>query len=109
MIKWHDKVRHVIWRFTTRKWQPGQKIPIWARGIFAILYPSMALRSWLCYSNYGYDFEHDIWVIHGKKYSLDVFRWLSVAEGQVFRVSTKNDVIVLEKLESSHSKHRQVK
>jgi hypothetical protein len=88
-------MREIIWRKATSRLEQGRLLPWWALCIRCILHPIDFLY-WKLSKTRGYQPESDTWLIYGVKYSDMFFRLFSRADGEVYRVTRKGDLITLE-------------
>lgn len=90
-------MRKVIWNWLREKTPEGAILPWWALAIRAALFPidffylRMSRKS-------GYQWESDIWLIEGIRYSGVALRCLSQADGEIYRIRRTGDVVTMEKV-----------
>jgi len=53
----------------------------------------------------GYQRQNDTWHINGVIYSGDALRWLSKAQGEVYRVTRAGEIVTMERVHNHTSEH----
>jgi hypothetical protein len=81
---WKKAIEHrILW---------GDFLPRWARVLRAILFPLDPLF-WVMSRTRGYQWDQDVWIIEGVKYSGPSMRLLAEAQGEIFRAIRSGNVI----------------
>ena len=73
----------------------GMVLPGWLLAAKAALFPLEALFCKMG-KNRGYQWDSDVWVIDGIRYSGAALHALAKSQGKVFRVSSEDGVVTLE-------------
>jgi hypothetical protein len=85
-------MRESIWEWLCRNIEPGTLLPWWAIAARAVIFPLDTLF-WQMSKTRGYQFRENVWLIGGVKYSDQMFRALSRANGELFRAERTGDVV----------------
>ena len=92
MKKQWKKARDWVWEKAMSRVLWGELLPLWAKIVRAILFPLDTLF-WNMSRSRGYQWDKDVWIIDGVKYSGPSMRLLSDAQGEIFRAIRSGDVV----------------
>lgn len=73
-------------------------MPFWALMLRTFLFP-LEIFYWQMSKARGYDWQKDIWQIHGSKFSGHMLIRLAKAQGETFKIYSVNGVTYLENVE----------
>ena len=90
-------MRNLIWTFLVRNRQPGVVMPKWLLLIRALLSP-LDFFYWYMNRNNGYQWETDIWLINGIKYSNQALKRIADSKGKTFTIYNQNDVLLFKEI-----------
>jgi hypothetical protein len=90
-------MRDAIWRWARRGLPEGCILPWWLLAIRAALYPLEFLR-WRLARSHGWQFESDTYRLYGVTYSGAALRALADADGEVYRITRRGEVVTLERV-----------
>jgi hypothetical protein len=75
----------------------GCFLPWWMLLVYTLLFPLSALK-WFLFRPSGFDYLHLTWKIHGIEVSDSFFSSLAVADGELYRFTTVNGVVTIERM-----------
>lgn len=90
-------IRYRGWNLLRKNVPEGSLLPGWLICIRAVLFP-IDFIYYKINTSIGYQFQHDIWIIEGIKYSGEAMRALALSAGEVYRITNINGVVCLETL-----------
>lgn len=99
-------MRARIWDWITEGLPREMLLPRWAIVVRVILFPLDSFY-WKMSNGRGYQACSDTWIINGVKYSHRNFRYLSKADGWLFRVTRVGDTLRFERIIEGEGKWRQ--
>ena len=91
-------MRKSIWLLLTSKLIEGRILPWWALSARAVLFP-LDFFYWRMSGTRGYQWQTDVWIIEGVKFSGNAIVQLSKAQGEIFRITSSGDVMTVEYIE----------
>lgn len=90
-------MRYAMWHWFRSKLDEGALLPPWAMVVRAILFP---LDTWFWRRAFkvGYQWDRDVWMIDGVAFSARSLRRLANGQGELYRVTTIGETVVLERV-----------
>lgn len=89
--------RHEVWSRVLKHTPEGERLRTWQLCIRFVLFPLDSFYYYMHHSR-GYNLHDNTWTIHGVRYSDTMFRLMSNAHGETFRIKRYNDVVWMEKV-----------
>lgn len=90
-------MRAKIWDWVTKGLPEEMMLPRWAIVARAMLFP-LDFFYWRMSRGRGYQAMSDTWIIEGVRYHHRSFRYLSKADGWVFRITRVGDTVRFERI-----------
>ncbi|MFN8696311.1 MAG: hypothetical protein ACK5XE_08350 [Burkholderiales bacterium] len=87
-------MREKLWRYVCRNIPEGTILPKWALVFRALLFP-IDFFYWRTSMATGYQFESDIWLIGGVRFSARSLRAISKAKGETFKITSVGDGVIV--------------
>ena len=91
-------MRKAIWTWARRNEPQGKILPKWLRAVYATLYPLEYLR-WHLTRWHGWNWESDTYRLYGVTFTCGAIRTLTSANGEVYRITKKDDVVTFERVD----------
>lgn len=90
-----DNIRLRIWDWIlkTVKYPEGTRLSFFLKCVYCLLFP-LQFMCWQINKGAGYQIQTDTWIIHGKKYSGSMFRYLAIGNDQTFKIINRDDGII---------------
>jgi hypothetical protein len=92
------KMRNKIWYWSISKLPEGIILPWWAITIRAIIFP-LDFIYWRMSKSRGYQWKNDTWIINGVRYSGKALYWMSVAQGETYRIRRDGKTVTFEQVQ----------
>ena len=90
-------MRNAIWEWARRGWPEGCILPWWLLAVRATLYP-LEFLAWRLSRMHGWQWESDTYRLCGVNYTGAALRALANADGEVYRITRRGDVVTLERV-----------
>ncbi len=90
-------MRQAIWKWARRGVPEGQIMPLWLMMVRATLYPIEFLQWRIC-KWHGWQYESDTYRLYGVTYSMAGLRALSEADGEMYRITRRGEVVIVERV-----------
>ena len=91
-------MRDKLWQFAIAKHPEGEILSRWLLVIRALLYPVDSFY-WRMNRTRGYQWESDIWIIEGVKYTGAALRAFANAQGETYKITRTGECVTLEKID----------
>ncbi len=95
MIAYYKRLMIWDWILEKAKHPQATKLPIWLRHVYTILFPLLSFYWYMNKSN-GYQPMTNVWLIHGKKYSDNIFRHFTIGSDNTFKIIHSDDVVTIQ-------------
>ncbi len=96
----NKRVRLFKYILEKAKHEPWMILPAWLLTIRAILFP-LDFIAWKAGKKHGYIWSENVWVIHGKEYSDELFLHFSVGGNELFKIIENDNVVCIEKIKET--------
>lgn len=94
-------MRAAIWKRARRGVPLGQLLPVWLLAVRALLYPIEFLQ-WRITRWHGWQYETDEYRLYGIRFSQPAIRALADADGEVYRITRRGEVVTLERVHNAN-------
>jgi hypothetical protein len=101
-------MRQAVWKWARRGVPEGQIMPLWLMMVRAALYPIEFLQ-WRIGKWHGWQYESDTYRIYGVTYSMAGLRALSEADGELYRITRRGEVVIVEQVHNAKVAGREPK
>lgn len=92
-----DSMRLVLWRWLRSNHPPYLELPRWLLLIRALLFP-IDFFFWRVGKSRGYQWESEMWLIGGHRWSGEFFHVLSNSNGGVYRIWMDGNRVMFQRL-----------
>lgn len=96
-----SKLKDRIWYFARRNHPEGMLLTTWLLIVRTILFPVQTFY-WRTGDGIGYQWEHDLWIIDGVKYSSKALNILSQSHGEIYKIECNEGLVTLKQLTDEH-------